>query len=150
MTSWRELAVLELAMPPRVFRVVLPVDDLAKAGAFWSALLELELDDAIPSRHYLGTEGAVVVLVDVHEHDVAHGHDPTEFRPNPDVVYFAVEDLDEAFSRAGRLGMQPIGDADVGEGIATRPWGERSFYGRDPAGNPFCFADASNLYLGSR
>ena len=137
-------------MAPRIFRVTLPVDDLPKAGAFWSALLELPLDDAIPSRHYLRTEGAVVVLVDEHEHDVAHGHDPREFRPNPDVLYFAVSDLEAAFARAGKLGMQPIGDADVGDGISVRPWGERSFYGRDPAGNPFCFAADENLYLGSK
>jgi catechol 2,3-dioxygenase-like lactoylglutathione lyase family enzyme len=139
----------ESAMPPRVFRIVLPVDDLAVAGAFWSALLELPLDDAIPSRHYLATDGAVVVLVDEHEHDTFHGLAPRAFRPNPDVVYFAVADLDAAYARAVKLGMRPIGDDHLGEGIAQRPWGERSFYGRDPAGNPFCVADESNLYLGS-
>jgi hypothetical protein len=32
--------------------------------------------------------------------------------------------------------------------IATRPWGERSFYLRDPFGNPLCFVDAATLFTG--
>jgi hypothetical protein len=32
--------------------------------------------------------------------------------------------------------------------VAERPWGERSFYMRDPAGNPLCFVDASTLFTG--
>lgn len=136
-------------MAPHLFRVILPVDDLAKADAFWGGLLELEVDGAVPNRHYLRTEGAVLVLVDEHEHDTAHGHDPSAFRPNPDVVYIAVGDLDAAYERARRLAMGPIGDDHVGQGIAQRPWGERSFYGRDPAGNPFALVDEAFLYLGS-
>ena len=60
-------------MPPHPYRVGVPVDDLAKADAFWSGLLELEVDDAIPNRHYLQTQGAVVVLIDTVEHEKAHG-----------------------------------------------------------------------------
>ena len=32
--------------------------------------------------------------------------------------------------------------------IATRPWGERSFYVHDPFGNPLCFVDAGSLFTG--
>ena len=32
----------------------------------------------------------------------------------------------------------------------TRPWGERSFYLRDPFGNPLCFVDAATLFTGPR
>jgi hypothetical protein len=30
--------------------------------------------------------------------------------------------------------------------IARRPWGERSFYMRDPFGNPLCFVDEGTLF----
>jgi hypothetical protein len=30
--------------------------------------------------------------------------------------------------------------------IARRPWGERSFYMRDPFGNPLCFVDEASLF----
>ena len=39
-------------------------------------------------------------------------------------------------------------DPDNGTGIAQRPWGERSFYGLDPSGNPVCFVDDTTLYRG--
>ena len=137
-------------MPPHLYRVAVPVDDLAKADVFWSGLLELNVDDAIPNRHYLKTLGAIVVLIGTVEHDRSHGLPGKAFRPNTEILYFAVADLDAAFERATKLGMQPIDDEEVGDGIATRPWGERSFYGRDPAGNPICLVDETMLYTGSR
>ena len=30
----------------------------------------------------------------------------------------------------------------------TRPWGERSFYGRDPFGNPICLVDSGTTFTG--
>jgi uncharacterized glyoxalase superfamily protein PhnB len=30
--------------------------------------------------------------------------------------------------------------------IANRPWGERSFYLRDPFGNPLCFVDETTVF----
>jgi hypothetical protein len=30
--------------------------------------------------------------------------------------------------------------------IATRPWGQRSFYMRDPFGNPLCFVDETTIF----
>ena len=32
--------------------------------------------------------------------------------------------------------------------IARRPWGERSFYLREPFGNPLCFVDSATLFTG--
>jgi hypothetical protein len=32
--------------------------------------------------------------------------------------------------------------------IARRPWGERSFYLREPFGNPLCFVDSAALFTG--
>ena len=32
--------------------------------------------------------------------------------------------------------------------IVVRPWGERSFYARDPFGNGLCFVDETTLFTG--
>jgi hypothetical protein len=32
--------------------------------------------------------------------------------------------------------------------IALRPWGERSFYAKDPFGNPICFVDEQTVFTG--
>jgi len=126
--------------PPRLFRVVLPVDDLPRADAFWERLLGVEIDKAVPGRHYLCTAGAIPVLVDTVGHARAHGADAPGFRPNPDWVYFRVPDLDAVWERARQLGC-PAPRDDEGAGISVRAWGDRSFYSYDPSGNPVCFID---------
>ncbi|MEE9280706.1 MAG: VOC family protein [Myxococcota bacterium] len=78
-----------------------------------------------------------------------HGLVPAEFRANPELVYFAVVDLEATYERARTLGMSSLAADDVGEGIHTRPWGERSFYGVDPSGNPICFVDDQTLFTGA-
>jgi uncharacterized glyoxalase superfamily protein PhnB len=77
--------------------------------------------------------------------------DPTTSRPNFGQVYFAVDDLEGHFERAQALGCLQghTGDGGLPMGeIATRPWGERSFYADDPFGNPLCFVDATTLFTG--
>jgi predicted enzyme related to lactoylglutathione lyase len=67
-------------------------------------------------------------------------------------VYFAVDDLEDVYRRAERLGglSAAIGDGRLPMGsIAVRPWGERSFYLQDPFGNPLCFVDSRTLFTGS-
>jgi hypothetical protein len=61
-----------------------------------------------------------------------------------------VTDLEEIHSRAAELGALSSEDVHGGIGgqIAVRPWGERSFYGRDPFGNLLCFVDAETLFTG--
>jgi hypothetical protein len=50
----------------------------------------------------------------------------------------------------GRLSTE-TGDGNLPMGqIATRPWGERSFYLHDPFGNPLCFVDSRTLFTGRR
>ncbi len=117
-----------------LFRTVLPVSDMDRGDAFWSGLLGLEVDAVSPTRHYLPTEGCILALVDPSRYKRAH-------RPWPDVVYFRVPDLDATFEAARVAGTRPLLEGDVGEGIRERPWEERSFYGVDPFGNPFCCID---------
>lgn len=101
-----------------------------------------------PGRHYFRC-GDVMLAVYA---PTADGDDRTP-RPNFDHVYFAADDLPAVFARAQRVGglSAAIGDGGLPMGqIAVRPWGERSFYLRDPFGNPLCFVDAATLFTGPR
>jgi hypothetical protein len=56
-----------------------------------------------------------------------------------------------AYKRATRLGglSNEIGKANLPMGkIEKRPWGERSFFMKDPFGNPTCFVDEKALFRG--
>jgi catechol 2,3-dioxygenase-like lactoylglutathione lyase family enzyme len=66
-------------------------------------------------------------------------------------VYVAVDGLEAYHARAQGLDcLDPsTGDGGLPMGeIATRPWGERSFYAHDPFGNPLCFVAAATLFTG--
>jgi catechol 2,3-dioxygenase-like lactoylglutathione lyase family enzyme len=131
-------------MSVRLFRVILPVGDLERAAEFYRALLQQDGMRISPGRHYFFCGDVVLAL-----YNPAADGDKTEPRPNFEHVYFAVGDLDEAFSRAERTGglVDAVGDGNLPMGrIAKRPWGERSFYMRDPFGNPLCFVDEKTLF----
>jgi catechol 2,3-dioxygenase-like lactoylglutathione lyase family enzyme len=130
-------------------KVILPTQSMGRAEAFFEELLELEADTFVPNRHFFRCDGCELALVNPREHATAHGLAQPEFRPNPELVYFAVPDLDESYERARKLRMRPLADDDVGWGIRRRPWGERSFYGVDPSGNPICFVDEATMFVGS-
>ena len=122
----------------RLFRVILPVSSIGDAAAFYSAVLEQPGMRISPGRHYYDCGGTILACFDPR----ADG-DPWDATPNPDHVYFAVEDL-EAYQR--RVGEQP--NAKVLRPIETQPWGERSFYCMDPFGNKICFVDQGTLFTG--
>jgi uncharacterized glyoxalase superfamily protein PhnB len=60
-------------------------------------------------------------------------------------LYFAVGDLDACFVRARAAGCAWLEAAPT-----LRAWGERSFYARDPSGNPICFVDTATCFTGGR
>lgn len=129
---------------PRLYRVILPVADIERAARFYAALLGLEGARVSRGRHYFDCDGVIVAL-----YDPAADGDRVEPRANMEPVYFAVPDLEEVYGRAERLGglAEEIGDGRLPMGrIARRPWGERSFYMRDPFGNPLCFVDEQTLF----
>jgi catechol 2,3-dioxygenase-like lactoylglutathione lyase family enzyme len=131
---------------PRIYRVILPVDDIETSATFYTSLFGIEGMRVSPGRHYFDTGPVVLALYD----PKADG-DPQPARPNADHVYFAVDDLEAVFARAERLGgLSPdVGDGSLPMGrIARRPWGERSFYLKDPSGNPLCFVDATTVFTG--
>ena len=126
-------------MPPKLYRVLLPVSDIEAAQVFYERVLALRGERVSPGRHYFDCGGTLLACFDPR----ADGDDH-DARPNPEHVYFGVEDLEATLERCREAGAR-----ELDEGIETRPWGERSFYARDPFGNPVCFVDERTLFLGS-
>ena len=130
----------------RLYRVIMPVGDLEPAVQFYSALLGQPGARISGGRHYF-TCGDVTLAV----YSTLGDGDRGQPRPNFGHVYFAVENLEEIYQRAQQLGglSTETGDGRLPMGeIATRPWGERSFYLNDPFGNPLCFVDSTTLFTG--
>jgi catechol 2,3-dioxygenase-like lactoylglutathione lyase family enzyme len=132
--------------PPRLYRVILPVDDIERVATFYAELLRLPGVRVSPGRHYFDCSGVILALYD----PKADG-DTAIPRPNPEHVYFAVANLEAVYERAEHLGglSTETGDGNLPMGkIAQRPWGERSFYMHDPSGNPLCFVDETSVFTG--
>jgi predicted enzyme related to lactoylglutathione lyase len=132
---------------PRLFRVIVPVDDLDTAARFYATLLDSPGMRISAGRHYFMCGGVIVAVYDPRA-DGDAGRAP---RPNFEHIYFAVEDLEAAYRRAQQVGglSTETGDGGLPMGeIARRPWGERSFYLHDPFGNPICFVDEASIFKG--
>ncbi|HLE56886.1 MAG TPA: VOC family protein [Rhodothermia bacterium] len=130
----------------RLFRVILPVDGIEAAARFYTQLLGPEGRRVSPGRHYFDCGGVILALYDPN----ADG-DRVSLRPNADYIYFAAADLQAVYRRALALGglVEETGDGGLPMGrIETRPWGERSFYMKDPSGNPICFVDEDTVFIG--
>jgi uncharacterized glyoxalase superfamily protein PhnB len=123
---------------PHLFRAILPVTDIEAAASFYAQVLRMPGTRVSAGRHYFDCGGTILACYDA----LADG-DPEEVGPNPQYVYFSVDDLDGALERADNAGCRELGDIEV------QPWGERSFYARDPFGNPICFVDSQTLFTGT-
>jgi catechol 2,3-dioxygenase-like lactoylglutathione lyase family enzyme len=122
----------------KLYRVILPVTGIEQAAALYAQVLGQPGTRVSPGRHYFDCEGTILACYD----GQADG-DQVAFRPNPEHVYFAVDDLHQSLARVRSAGFDLADD-----GIADRPWGERSFYATDPFGNPLCFVDKRTLFTG--
>ncbi len=133
-----------VAKAPTLYRVILQVSDLDQAAEFYAKLLADE-GRRIPraSRHYFDCGPVILALVD----PTAGGE---QAKPLPDYIYFAVGDLEQVHTRARELGCLSTEDVhgDSAGEIVIRPWGERSFYVKDPWGNGLCFVDDRTLFTG--
>jgi predicted enzyme related to lactoylglutathione lyase len=123
---------------PRLYRVIVPVSNIDEAAVFYSVVLGQPGSRISPGRHYFGCGGVILACFDPQ----ADGDD-WDARPNPDHVYFAVDDLEEFFARVSRQAGGSIRGP-----IETQPWGERSFYCTDPFGNKLCFVDEQTMFTG--
>jgi catechol 2,3-dioxygenase-like lactoylglutathione lyase family enzyme len=125
--------------PPRLFRVIVPVADIDAATRFYQALLGLEGERISSGRHYFRCGGAIVACFDPVAEEGAR-----EAKPNVGHIYFAVGDLEAYYERARQAGCRWLEDRPKHRG-----WGERSFYARDPFGNPLCFVDGGTVFTGA-
>ena len=125
-------------MPPRLYRIILPVTDIERAAIFYAALLGIPGQRVSPGRHYFDCNGTILACLD----PLADG----ERRPataNPEHIYFSVADLETIFERTKHVGCR-----DVDASIKTQPWGERMFYAVDPFGNQISFVDERTVFTG--
>jgi catechol 2,3-dioxygenase-like lactoylglutathione lyase family enzyme len=122
----------------RLFRVILPVSDIDEGAKFYSHVLAIPGVRVSGGRHYFDCGGTILACFD----PLADGN-PEPIGPNPDYVYFAVDDLEGAYERARAARCREL------TAIETQPWGERSFYGRDPFGNPICFVAEGTTFTGA-
>ena len=124
---------------PSIFRLFVPVSDLAKAVAFYQRLFDTDGRE-IPraSRHYFDCGAVILAIVE------------NSGNPIGDHIYFAVPNLAAVFTRAKELDCLEQTDihGEPAFEIVKRPWGERSFYVRDPFGNGLCFVDETTLFTG--
>ena len=134
-----------MADEPALFRVLLEVADLRKAGDFYDRLLGFAGRDVGGSRRYYECASVIVGIVDAG----AGGEAPVSA---PQYLYFAVSNLEEVHARAKALDCLYEGDVhgDPGGEIGVRPWRERSFYAVDPYGNGLCFVDETTLFTGTQ
>jgi catechol 2,3-dioxygenase-like lactoylglutathione lyase family enzyme len=123
----------------KIFRVILQVADIEQAAKFYAGLLGQSGRRVGAGRHYFDCGGTILACF-----DPRRDGDDFDARANPDHVYFAVADLQDTLERARQLGCREL---DVT--IETRPWGERSFYAKDPFGKPICFVDERTVFTGS-
>jgi catechol 2,3-dioxygenase-like lactoylglutathione lyase family enzyme len=128
----------------------LPTTSLGRAAAFYEAMLGLEADTFVPGRTRFFCDRCELSLVNPVEHGRAHQLEEKRFRANAELIYFSVDDLDATWEQGRKLGLAPLEDGHIGAGIGLQPWGERSFYGLDPSGNPICFVDSTTLFTGSK
>jgi len=133
---------------PRVFRLLLPAKNLRRSQRFFETLLGVKGRSVGGGRVYLDCGAVILGLLDYSK--VAR----QDWRPPAEAVYFATADLEGVHRRAARLrclapGLIHHDPANPAGSIVVRPWGERSFYARDPSGNPLCFVDRRTLFTGT-
>ena len=111
----------------RLFRVILPIDDLDRAATFYAALLSQPGARISPGRHYFSCGDVTLAL-----YSPKGDGDAREPRPNFDHVYFAMDDLEEVYQRARALAgyrLTPV--------TATCRW-VRSRHGRGASARSIC------------
>lgn len=126
-------------MAIKLFRVIAPVTGIDVAATFYAHLLGMPGQRVSGGRHYFDCGGTILACF-----DPRGDGDDWDAKPNPDHIYFAVDDLEATYERAKTAGCTQLEDQ-----IKTRPWMERSFYATDPFGNRLCFVDERTTFMGT-
>jgi catechol 2,3-dioxygenase-like lactoylglutathione lyase family enzyme len=132
---------------PRIFRILVAASDLAESRRFYETLLGIPGRDVAEGRVYFDCGSVILGVLDFSSRAESERPRATE------AIYLATTELEKVHERARRLGALSAGlihddpEQPLGK-IVVRPWGERSFYADDPAGNPLCFVDESTLFTG--
>ena len=132
---------------PRLFRVLVPANDLRASRRFYETLLGVKGRSVGGGRIYFDCGSVIFGILD-RSRTRPRARAPTE------AVYFATNQLEQVHRRAQRLHClsQELIHADpsgpAGQ-VLLRPWGERSFYATDPSGNPLCFVAARTVFTGT-
>ena len=133
-------------MSAKLFRVILPVEDIEKATEFYAAVVGIPGVRVSGGRHYFDCGGTILACFDPR----ADGDDYAP-QPNPEWLYFAVDDITATHATCVKAGARmAAGDVhgDPAGEVHTRPWGEKSFYTEDPFGNKLCFVDQATVFTG--
>jgi uncharacterized glyoxalase superfamily protein PhnB len=118
-------------MTIRLFRVILPVPAIEAGTLFYEQVLAMKGKRISSGRHYFRCGETILACYSSRDDG-----DAWDVPPNPEHLYFAVDDLEAAFVRCRAANCKHIDAA-----IKVQPWGERSFYVEDPFGNKICFVD---------
>jgi catechol 2,3-dioxygenase-like lactoylglutathione lyase family enzyme len=134
---------------PRVFRILVPAQDLRRSKRFYEALLGVPGREVSEGRVYLDCGDVILGLLDY------SGREGDAGPPSNEAIYFATPELEAVHRRAQRLDclsrdlLHGDPESPMGE-VRIRPWGERSFYAIDPSGNALCFVDETTIFTGTR
>ena len=126
-------------MNVNIFRVIVPVENIDEAQRFYQKLLGIDGERVSPGRHYFKCGNVILACYD----PAADGDNFTR-KPNPEHIYFETDNLEQLFENAKKAGCSYLEDK-----VEKRPWGERSFYAKDPFGNPICFVDHESTFKGN-
>jgi catechol 2,3-dioxygenase-like lactoylglutathione lyase family enzyme len=126
-------------MQPSLALVILAVDDLARARAFYAATLGWSATVEVPVYvELVGPGGMRLGLYD--RERFGANFDEVVAAPPPGArtteLYFTVDDVDAAVEAARTAGARLLSAA------APRAWGDRVGYVADPDGNVIAFASA--------
>lgn len=133
---------------PQIFRVLLPASDLERSRQFYEALFAARGRPVGGGRVDFDCGPVILGILD-------YSTTPERERSSPaEALYFATHGVEGIHRRASALScLSPElihGDPNNPAGeVVVRPWGERSFYVKDPSGNPLCFVDAETLFTGT-
>jgi catechol-2,3-dioxygenase len=127
-----------------ICRIIIEVTNLNNAIDFYCNLLNVEGRAVGWNRYYIDCGKVILALLDSSQKE--------QFKKILQYVYFSIPDLESTFLRAKALdclSKEEVEGASAGE-IALRPWGERSFYVKDPDQNGLCFVDEKTVFTGMK